>query len=418
MRLDTTSPRLIELLLKAQVSENSEKSKTRVHIRPKPSRCPRCGRGFIEVRNLGFVCPKCGNLPGRFYLDFTWQKRRIRIFSFKDGTVLSSYELALKAQKVIEYEIAQRTFDPTKWVTADVKLFLIENYFQRWLDYCQKRLKPGTIVERKRIFENHILPFFESRDIRDIRAAHILDFYNHLTEKGLSAKTVKNVLDELRALLRFAYRLGDLEKLPAFPEIKTVPPPIKWIDEETQLAILSHIPEKHRPIFVFMITYGCRPGEARALKWDCVDFRNKTIVIRRTFSKRVLVELPKENDWKVLPMLPHIEEMLKELAKNRRSEFVFFHDKNPYYGDTRLGKLWREACRKVGINISLYAGVRHSFVMQRLEMGFTYEQIGACLGHKVLETTKRYGRLQAQRLAPIFAKVIPFPDKLKKIGNE
>ena len=371
-------------------------------------RCPRCRRPFEETP-LGLVCKKCFTTPRRYFVYLSWKGRRIRIYSFKDGQPLSSWELARRAQEIITHEIESGTFDPSKWVRSDLKEYLVSACFRRWFDYCARRLKPGTLKERKRIFQTYVLPVFGAKDVREIRSAHLLDFYQSLRDRGLSAKTIKNILDEFKALFRFAHKMGDVDRVPTFPEVRAVPPPIKWIDEETQLAILSHIPERHKPIFVFLITYGCRPGEARALKWDCVDFRNRVIVIKRTFSRRTVVDLPKENDWKVLPMLPHVEEMLKELARNRRSEFVFSHDRASHYGESRLAQIWREACRKVGVDIPLYAGVRHSFVMQRLEMGFTYAQIGACLGHKVLETTKRYGKLQAQRLAPVFEKVVPFP---------
>ncbi len=396
--------------------ERGGRRRVKIHVRTK-EKCPKCGKSFRETP-LGLICPACLTVPRRFFIDLSWKGRRIKVYSFKDGTPISSWDLAKKVAGHIEYEIRQGVFDPSLYVKSDVKRFLIENYLDKWLSYCETRLKPGSLKERRRIFTRYVLPFFKTTDIREIRASHILDFHNHLQGKKLAAKTVKNVLDELRALLRFAYKIGDIRTVPAFPEVKTVSPPIKWIDEETQLAILSHIPEQHRPIFIFLITYGCRPGEARALKWDCVDFRNETITIRRTFSKCQLAELPKENDWKVLPMLPHIKKMLKDLSKSRRSEFVFSHAKNPYYGDVRLGRLWREACKKVGVDIPLYAGVRHSFVMQRLEMGFTYEQIGACLGHKVLETTKRYGKLQAHRLTPVFAKVVPFEKALRDRRQE
>ncbi len=53
--------------------------------------------------------------------------------------------------------------------------------------------------------------------------------------------------------------------------------------------------------------------------------------------------------------------------------------------------------------MNLYAGVRHSFAMQRLEEGFSYEEIGACLGHSDVRTTRRYGRLMAQNLNKVFS---------------
>ena len=58
-------------------------------------------------------------------------------------------------------------------------------------------------------------------------------------------------------------------------------PEIEYITLEQQNTILSHIPERYRPIFQFMMEYGCRPGEARALQKDCIV--DKHIIIRRAF---------------------------------------------------------------------------------------------------------------------------------------
>ncbi len=42
-----------------------------------------------------------------------------------------------------------------------------------------------------------------------------------------------------------------------------------------------------------MFIYGCRPGEARALCWDAVDFENELIYIKQAFSTKKLVNIPK-----------------------------------------------------------------------------------------------------------------------------
>ncbi|MBX6422945.1 tyrosine-type recombinase/integrase [Thermosulfurimonas sp. F29] len=107
--------------------------------------------------------------------------------------------------------------------------------------------------------------------------------------------------------------------------MKTPEPVIKYLELEDQQRLLEAIPEEHRDIFLFMFVFGVRPSEARALQWDCVDFRNRRIVIRRNFSEHQLVNIPKEGDWKTLPMPPVIEEMLLRRARDKKSPFVFCH---------------------------------------------------------------------------------------------
>ena len=55
----------------------------------------------------------------------------------------------------------------------------------------------------------------------------------------------------------------------------TIPEKVpNWTDMDTQEKILSKIPRIHWPIMWFIAKEGVRPGEARALQWEDVDFKN------------------------------------------------------------------------------------------------------------------------------------------------
>jgi len=418
---------LLKKILKDLELEKSEKNGKRVRIRTK-EKCPKCGKKFEEIPGVAILCLKCRTTPRRYFIDLIWQKKRIRIYSDKHGQPLSSYEQAKRLASLIEYEITQKIFDPSKYVKQDFQKFLFENYTQKWLEYSQNRLKPSSFKSRKALTSRYLIPYFKGKDIREIRTANVQDFYSALKKEKLSSKTIYNILAELKALLNFAKKREDIEKVPVFPNVKVEEKPIYWLTQEQQKRILEALPEKHRPIFRFMFAYGTRPGEARALKWDCVDFVNKLIYIKRTFSHRKLVQIPKEGKWKVLPLLPEIEQMLKSLYANtkKKTKFVFSPGSGAdHYGEKILPKLWKEACNRVGIKgITLYEGVRHSFVMQRLTAGFSYEEVGACVGHSTPQTTRKYGRLMAQSLIKVFenqpSKIIPFPQNhiKSKVENQ
>jgi len=47
---------------------------------------------------------------------------------------------------------------------------------------------------------------------------------------------------------------------------------IKWITEAQQAEILSHVREPMlRAFYLLLMRQGCRPGEARALRWEKFD---------------------------------------------------------------------------------------------------------------------------------------------------
>ncbi len=410
------------IILKKEIERlnPSSSKKRKVKIRTK-EKCPRCGGKFEEIPGVAFLCLKCKTTPKRYFIDLVWQKKRIRIYSDKSGQPLSSYEQAKRLASHIQYEIDHHIFDPSLYVAEDIKKFNIKNLVEKYLSEKEKQLKYSAFRKKKLWLSKTVEYLMNEQkvlDVREIRGVHLNDFINFLYSQNLAPKTIKNIRTEIAAFLSWCYKLKIIKEIPYIPEVKVPEPPIRWISQEDQEKILSAIPEEHRDIFIFILTYGLRPSEARALKWDCVFFKDELIIIRRNFSDCKLYETTKENRWKVLPMIEPIKEMLLRRAKNRESEFVFWYKNpvnghfHPYYGGAKLRKLWREACQKVGINITLYAGSRHSKAMQLLQQGASYEQIGALLGHSNPKTTRRYAKLRAEQVRSLLEKnknIIPFP---------
>lgn len=381
-----------------------EREGPRVRIKTK-EKCPKCGRAFAETP-LGYLCLKCKTIPRRFYIYLSWNGRKIRIYSFRDGQPLSSWELAQRARQLIEHEIQSGIFDPTRWLKGELQNYLYQNLLQDYLESKRREIKPASLRDKKILLEK-IGEILKVANVREIQSVHLHKLFTELSRRGLAPKTIRNYFTELKAFLNWLRRRGIIHEVPLGPEIKVPEPQIKWLDPETQARILGEIPEEHRPIFEFMFLTGCRPGEARALQWDAVHLKEGFVIIKRTFSYNKLVEIHKEGKAKAIPLVGRLGELFRELARDKKSVFVFCHyhfsRKWVPYGDKILGRLFKEACRKVGVEgITLYQAVRHSFAMQLLQLGFTYEQVGAALGHSHPSTTRKYGRLQAHMVASVF----------------
>jgi site-specific recombinase XerD len=62
--------------------------------------------------------------------------------------------------------------------------------------------------------------------------------------------------------------------------------------------------------------------------------------------------------------------------------------------ESSLGKIWRTACKEVGIEgVRPYDGTRHSFASQLVNRGKSLEIIGEILGHSDIRTTKKYAHV-------------------------
>ncbi|MCJ7538803.1 MAG: site-specific integrase, partial [Desulfobacterales bacterium] len=198
-----------------------------------------------------------------------------------------------------------------------------------------------------------------------------------------------NVMSCLKTILRYAWRNEDLSKVPPFPKLSYQLPEIEYLTLEEQGRIVEEIPWRDRPIFQFMMEYGCRPGEARALQRDCIT--DDHVTIKRAFSDNQLRETTKTGRTRRFPITPYIKAVLDKMERNL-SPFVFVRNDGKPYTSKNLNKIWHEACDKAEIHIKLYNGVRHSLGCQLLDMGCDMDLVRQQLGHTKIEITQRYAK--------------------------
>lgn len=78
---------------------------------------------------------------------------------------------------------------------------------------------------------------------------------------------------------------------------------------------------------------------------------------------------------------------------------------------------WRRAARAAGIDITLYAGNRHSFAMQTLNAGVNESLLGEFLGHKDRRSIKRYARFQTDTVKAVWERHCPSSVRKNESGG-
>ena len=82
-----------------------------------------------------------------------------------------------------------------------------------------------------------------------------------------------------------------------------------------------------------------------------------------------------------------------------------------------LSKIWKEACKKVGIHIKMYNAFRHSLGCQMLDQGEDLDLVRQQLGHTNMEMTRRYAKRSISKLTDALNKrrgnVIPLSRSVK-----
>ena len=122
----------------------------------------------------------------------------------------------------------------------------------------------------------------------------------------MSPKYRQDIIGVLRQMFNDALGAEDISRgqLPVFPSIEVSDTGFEILEEYEQDEILEKIQPHDRAIYHFIITYGTRPSEGRALKRDAIIGDFEKAVIRRTFSRNNrLRENPKEGRWQAIPLL-------------------------------------------------------------------------------------------------------------------
>lgn len=334
---------------------------------------------------------------------------------YQDGKVHKIYDfMGQKGIKMWEKRQADMTLSHMR---ADVVkgIFRIEKYkcsspsdvsqyLDNWFDVEKEHLAPSTVKSYEGIIKNHLKPWFEKNriDLHDIQYDTLCRLLNDLE---VGSKTRNNIMYCLRSCLGHAKKSNRILSLPVFPEqqrYNMVTPIIDYISEERQIKIIRAIPEQHQPIFWWLKYHLRRPCEGMALhRCDYIKEEDK-FIIRRSISNHTLIERTKTKYEDEIPCHPDFHPIMRKMVVRMDSPFFFTHPdgylKEKRYTHNYLWKLWKDGCEKVGENVTMYVGLKHSSCSQYVnEKGLSVDDVQTLTGHKKREMVLRYTKVSLER---------------------
>ncbi len=274
-------------------------------------------------------------------------------------------------------------------------------------------LAPSTVDQHARVarlFLEKTLP--PSGQLADLSAVDVERFIA-ARAKSLGRGNLQMTAAYLRSFLRFCVDRGevsagiDIFDMPRRYRDEQPPRAIPWtlieqlldsIDRSTPVGLRDHA------IFYLMAHYGLRTGEIPLLMLDSIDWQARTL----------RVEQPKTRSVLVLPLTdPATEVLQRYLCEGRpvgsRPE-LFPRLIAPAGALTRgaIAEAFQRHVRRSGLPLSGASpyGLRHGFAMRLLERDVGVKAIGDLLGHRSLEATSVYLRLQIDALRDV---ALPLP---------
>lgn len=326
--------------------------------------------------------------------------------------------MLMEARKEMEAELERRMDEklhPERIAPADISFtrFMVD-----WLEMMESSVEVTTYAAYSFCIKNKIVPYFDERHpglrLSEITPKHIQDYYTYeMKENGVSANTVIHRHANIRKALQYAFKTGLLDNNPA-DRIER-PKKEKFVGgfyNERELEQLFEV-VKGDPIELGVILaafYGLRRSEAVGLKWDAIDFEQKTITIRHTVTqvcvngKSTIIEKDRtktKSSYRTLPLVPPFEELLYRLQAqqemNRKLCGRMYNKKfSGYIYVNEIGELVKPGyitqhfpliLQKNNMRKIRFHDLRHSCASLLYANGVSLKDIQEWLGHSDISTT-------------------------------
>lgn len=164
----------------------------------------------------------------------------------------------------------------------------------------------------------------------------------------------------------------------------------RFLTEDELRALLaecraSRAPELYLAVLL-SVTTGGRQSEIMGIRWENIDFKNSVIHVPKT----------KNGDARALPIVEEALELLKVRREDGgvvKAAGLVFPSRTSSRKPVLLRLAFLGALKRAGITNFRWHDLRHSAASFLAMAGASLPEIGAVLGHRSQQTTKRYSHL-------------------------
>ena len=299
-------------------------------------------------------------------------------------------------------------------------------YIRHWLEQVRRRVDEVTYQGYETLAKCHILPYFDRSGLLLQQIARA-DLQAYLDEKasdgrndgkgGLSPKSIRLHKNILYQTLNEAVKNGlitsnpcQLLDLPSVPRYEAS----FYTHEQLKALLQAAKVDPLYPLIQIAILYGLRRSELLGLKWDSIDFVQKTLTVRHTVSK-VTKAVAKDktktaSSYRSFPLTEEAALIFRQLKaeenRNRRlmgsayqeNDYLFkWPDGRPFPPDY-VSHHFSRLLKNHDLPHIRFHELRHSCASLLLNSGFTLKDVQEWMGHSDISVTANiYGHLDIAR---------------------
>lgn len=272
------------------------------------------------------------------------------------------------------------------------------HYCNEWLQLNRSMVKESTLVKYATIIEKHIKPTLGGCHVQSITSLAVEQFgHELLTDKGLSPKTVRDILTLLRSIMKYAAKQTPGVQLVDISLPKDAKKEMRILTKDEQRNFIRYLtsePDECKFGVLLALLTGMRIGEICALRWQDISLTEKTIKVSSTMqrlknldeaadrkTKVVIVEPKSESSARVIPLTEYTAELCRRWEVNDPAAFVLTGKAERYIEPRTLQycmEKYTKACNIEGVH---FHALRHTFATRCVEVGFEIKSLSEILGH-------------------------------------
>jgi len=271
-----------------------------------------------------------------------------------------------------------------------------QNLYEIYMEDMAARLKQSTLLTKKAVLQTHILPFFSSKPINEIKASDVRRWQAKLmsSPNNYSQTYLKKINTELNSIINYAKRFYDLNTNPcgkAGTIGKAKAEEMDYWTYDEYIAFREGVKDKPLSYICFEVLYwtGMREGELLALSPADIDLDNKTISINRTYQRiegKDVFTSPKTRKSKRKIPIPDF--LCQELSDYIQSRYMLDADERLFpVTKSYLSHEMIRGCKNTGVKKIRIHDIRHSHASLLINQGCDALMLADRLGHEKVSTT-------------------------------
>ena len=309
------------------------------------------------------------------------------------------------------------------------RTLLFDTVFNEWLYYKKRKVKTSTYYDQKTISTKYIYENFKGKNIHHIKESDVNLWLQEIENYHFTNKYTNKIIRFFREIITYSNETYNtkLKCINLLHSIKDEAPITEekltnfWTYDEWKIFISYVNDEYYYLIFNFLYFTGCRIGEALALNWHDVDFKNKTVSINKTLngktgSGKAIITSPKtSNSVRKIDLPDNLLALLKKHYENEKKiidfkKDMFIFGNNKHLSESTIRRKYKEYIKNKkkehkNFKVITLHGFRHSHVSLLVYLGCDFRDVAERLGDTITMVQNTYYHMYPEEKSLLIEKL-------------